>query len=171
VGLAARFADRLTDYGVTVVEVDSGGVAAALADRLRDRSLARLAVPEGFPEHLLPSGPWLRDSFEDPLDLAALDRADGTITLAAGGIAETGTIVLDCGPGQGRRVVSLIPDYHLCLIRPDQIVSDVPEALAALDPRRPITFISGPSATSDIELKRVEGVHGPRRLDVIITDL
>jgi L-lactate dehydrogenase complex protein LldG len=106
-----------------------------------------------------------------PLSVDALDALDGVITGCAVGLAETGTIVLDGGAGQGRRVLSLLPDRHLCVIRADQIVQDVPEALARLDPRRPMTWISGPSATSDIELQRVEGVHGPRVLDVVIIEV
>ncbi len=105
---------------------------------------------------------------DDGLSPEALDATDGVITTAALAIAETGTIVLDGGPGQGRRALSLVPDYHLCILHASQIVGIVPQALERLEPGRPCTWISGPSATSDIELDRVQGVHGPRTLEVIL---
>ena len=112
----------------------------------------------------------VRDDGPDGLGVAALDATDGVLTGCAVAVAMTGTLVLDGSPDQGRRAITLVPDYHLCVVAADRIVGDVPEALRRLDPTRPLTFISGPSATSDIELNRVEGVHGPRTLEVIIVD-
>jgi len=135
----------------------------------------RFVVPAGLP------GEWLGRCAEDcpgaalvtddpPLATAVLDAAAGVVTGCAVAIAETGTIVLDHGPGQGRRAVTLVPDFHLVVVRHDQVAADLPAAFARLDPARPHTLISGPSATSDIELVRVEGVHGPRTLHVLIAD-
>ncbi|MFB7613601.1 lactate utilization protein C [Kitasatospora sp. NPDC056181] len=164
----ALFAERVADYRATVTRTDRAGLSGAIATALTARGVERLALPGAFPVELLPPGDW--EWHPEPLDVPALDALDGAITLAAAGIAVTGTIVLDAGPGQGRRALTLVPDYHLCVVRAEQIADDVPDALARLDPTRPLTFISGPSATSDIELDRVEGVHGPRTLDVIIVD-
>lgn len=105
---------------------------------------------------------------DDGLDHARIGAADAVVTAAAVAIAQTGTIVLDGSPDQGRRVLSLLPDRHVCVLRAQQVVATVPEALARLTPHRPLTWISGPSATSDIELIRVEGVHGPRQLHVVL---
>ena len=144
-------------------------IPAAVAAALTTRGLAEVVAAPGLPAAWLPPAAgvtWLAD--EPPLTVAALDACDGAVTTAALGIALTGTIVLDAGVGQGRRVLTLVPDVHICVLMADQIVADVPDAVAALDPARPLTFISGPSATSDIELNRIEGVHGPRTLHVII---
>ena len=110
----------------------------------------------------------IRDSDKGQLELAIINQADAVVTGCTAGIAETGTVVLNSEPDQGRRIITLIPDHHVVIIREDQIVSDVPDVIEHLNPARPQTWISGPSATSDIELSRVEGVHGPRQLDVII---
>lgn len=157
--------DRLVDYKAAVLRVED--VAAAVAEALRRRGARRVAAPEGVPASWLGDAEPVRD--DPPLSPADLDGLDGVVTGCAVAIAETGTIVLDASPDQGRRVLTLVPDYHLCVVRRDQIVRTVPEAVERLDPARPLTWISGPSATSDIELNRVEGVHGPRALEVLIT--
>ncbi len=128
----------------------------------------RLVVPEGLPPSYAPEGlELLADA--PPLDRDTLATADGVLTTCALAIAETGTIILDAGAGQGRRALTLLPDLHICVVPTDRIVANVPDAIAQLaTTRAPVTFISGPSATSDIELNRVEGVHGPRRLEIII---
>ena len=166
-GLVELLADRLVDYRATVHRVPPTRAADAIRDIVTGETgaHARMVVAAGLPAHWRVG--W--DAAEDDGgSAAALDRFDGTVTTCMVAIAETGTLILDGGPGQGRRAMSLVPDLHVCLLTPDQVVQTVPEALARLDPTRPITMISGPSATSDIELQRVEGVHGPRRLHVVI---
>ena len=166
-GLADRFAERAGDYRATVRRCRAADTAQVIADAVAARAARLIGVPRGFPAEwsaLLPHP--VAD--EPPLDIAALDALDGVVTTCAVAIAETGTIVLDTGPGQGSRAFTLVPDYHLAVVRTGQIVATVPDAVAALDPARPLTWISGPSATSDIELTRVEGVHGPRTLDIVI---
>ena len=137
---------------------------------MTERGVERLVVPEGLAEGWLAEVmvEHLNDGPTSVLSVDELDQADGVITGCAVAIAETGTIVLDAGPGQGRRALSLVPDYHLCVVSSEALCTDVPQAITQLDLTRPITMISGPSATSDIELERVEGVHGPRTLEVII---
>jgi L-lactate dehydrogenase complex protein LldG len=162
--LVALFEGRLLDYRAAVRRCAHDQIASTVASALADRRAESVIAPDGVPNH------WLPDAVTDQPGMRPdeLDRLDGVITTCAVAIAETGTIVLDHGRGQGRRALTLIPDYHLVVVHAEQIVHSVPDAIAALDPRRPMTWISGPSATSDIELLRVEGVHGPRHLEVVI---
>jgi L-lactate dehydrogenase complex protein LldG len=198
--IVTLFAERAADYRAVVERIPASALPAAVArvlatrvatgtggmsapvdgadeaDGIRDDAgPAQFVVPPGLP------GGWLARCDEDspgavlitddpPLDTARLDAAAGVVTGCAVAIAETGTIVLDHGPGQGRRAVTLVPDFHLVVVTADQVAADLPGAFARLDPARPHTLISGPSATSDIELVRVEGVHGPRTLHVLIAD-
>jgi L-lactate dehydrogenase complex protein LldG len=166
----ALFCERVGEYRAEVGRVSQDGLAPAIAGACRG---SRIAVPPGLPTAWRPKGVELVvDGLVDDGGLSAtdLDAIDGVVTGCTVAIAETGTIVLDGGSGQGRRALSLLPDLHVCIVRADQVVGSVPEALARLDPRRPQTWISGPSATSDIELQRVEGVHGPRRLAVLLVE-
>ncbi|WP_419704445.1 LutC/YkgG family protein [Promicromonospora sp. NFX87] len=189
--------DRLVDYKAEVHRASPAGLPSLLARLLTERSAERQEVgssdyrsPDVLPTSLdtarrsvvVPSGlesTWLSalgdvavrsDSRDAPLSAAELDDADAVITAARVAVAETGTIVLDGEPDQGRRAISLVPDVHVCVVRTDQVVQTVPEAVRLLgaEPGRPLTWISGPSATSDIELERVEGVHGPRTLHVVL---
>jgi L-lactate dehydrogenase complex protein LldG len=164
----ALFAERAADYRATVQRVSPAGLPAAIGAALASRGARRIVVPDGVEAGWLADADVTALADDPPLTTAQLDAADGVLTGAALAIAETGTIVLDAGPGQGRRALTLLPDFHLCVVWADQIVVSVPEAVARLDPRRPLTWISGPSATSDIELNRVEGVHGPRSLHILI---
>jgi L-lactate dehydrogenase complex protein LldG len=158
-----RFVERVADYRATVHRV-AGSVAATISDVLATRSIGRVVVPDGFPDEWLPAVELVRE----PADVATLDTVSAVVTTCRVAIAETGTIVLDAGAGMGPRMLTLVPDYHLVVVTAEQILANVPDAIAALDPTRPLTWISGPSATSDIELNRVEGVHGPRTLDVVV---
>jgi L-lactate dehydrogenase complex protein LldG len=164
------FAERVADYRSTVHRTAPAGLAATVAAAIAHRGIRRLVVPAGIPEGWLAASPVERIGDDPPLSVGELDGLDGTITGCAVAIAETGTFVLDAGSGQGRRVLSLLPDRLICVVTADQVVGTVPEALARLDPARPQTWVSGPSATSDIELERIEGVHGPRLLDVILVE-
>ncbi len=164
------FAERVADYRATVRVVPLSALAQAIADSLRARGARRIVVPGGLPIAWTAGVDVELVADTPPLTSEQLDHVDGVITGCAVAMAETGTVVLDAGPGQGRRVLSLLPDYHLCVVMRSQIVGTVPEAMELLDPRRPQTWISGPSATSDIELQRVEGVHGPRNLEVLIVE-
>jgi L-lactate dehydrogenase complex protein LldG len=162
----ALFAGRAADYRAVVERVPAAAVAGAV--RLATGGVGgTMVLPPGLPPEWVAG---LADVTGDdpPLSAADLDRAGGVITGCAVAIAETGTVVLDHGPGQGRRALTLLPDFHLVVVQASQVAADLADALSRLDPSRPLTFISGPSATSDIELIRVEGVHGPRTLHILI---
>ena len=168
-GDVARFAETVDEYRARVLQIAAPDIAATIASLLAPG--ARVVVPADLPSDWVAGCEVLdivADDPADPLPVAALDEADAVVTGCAVGIAATGTIVLDGGLTQGRRALTLVPDHHICVVRADQVVDTVPQGFAALDPARPLTFISGPSATSDIELDRVEGVHGPRTLDVLV---
>lgn len=162
--------DRLEDYKALVRTTTQAELARTVAAAVADRELTTLVVPPGLPPAWTAevTAELHRDSAEAPLSVAALDQLGGTVTGCAVAAAETGTLVLDASPDQGRRALTLVPDYHLCVVAQSAVVPDVPEMLARLQADRPLTMISGPSATSDIELNRVEGVHGPRVLEVVI---
>jgi L-lactate dehydrogenase complex protein LldG len=167
--LAALLTDRVRDYAAEAERVSADGVGSAVRAACARLGIGRLLVAPGVP------GEWRPDGAveDDGRPAAALDQVDGVLTGCAVAIAETGTLVLDGRPPCGRRALTLVPDRHICVVRAEQIVERVPEAIATLHPRVagervPVTFVSGSSATSDIELERVEGVHGPRRLLVLI---
>jgi L-lactate dehydrogenase complex protein LldG len=191
--IVALFAERAADYRAVVERLPEADVPAAVARvldararefevvsreshqphepqasyQLQESQKAWFVVPDGFPAEWIPAGiSVVRD--DPPLSAAQLDRLAGVITGCAVAIAETGTIVLDHGPAQGRRALTLVPDFHLVIVRAEQVTADLPDAFARLDPGRPQTLVSGPSATSDIELIRVEGVHGPRTLHILL---
>lgn len=160
-GSVALFVERVADYRAVVERCGAADLVARVLAAVEGCSVV---VPPGLgvevPGAVVDTG----------LSSMELDAIDAVVTEATVGIAETGTIVLEHGPGQGRRAVTLVPDRHVCIVRADQVVADVPDAVAMLDAQRPLTWISGPSATSDIELSRVEGVHGPRHLHVIVVE-
>jgi L-lactate dehydrogenase complex protein LldG len=154
------FAERVADYQATVTRCAAADLETTVITALD--GARSVVVPASLELDVPGAKP------DDGLTHAALDAVDAVVTGATVGIAETGTVILDHGAGQGRRAITLLPDLHVCVVREDQVVPDVPDAFPRLDPHRPQTWISGPSATSDIELSRVEGVHGPRHLHVIL---
>jgi L-lactate dehydrogenase complex protein LldG len=167
--VVARFCERAAEYRATVRRVDASGVADAVLAACAERGATRIAVPPGLGDdvqgiELVPDDP--------PLSPHDLDGLDGVLTGSALAIAETGTVVLDGGPACGRRALTLVPDFHVCLVAAGDVHAGVPDAVAALAAAaaagRPLTLVSGPSATSDIELERVEGVHGPRNLVILV---
>jgi L-lactate dehydrogenase complex protein LldG len=164
------FCRRVGEYRSVVHRVDEAGVAALISSVCGERGARTLVVPAGVPAAWRSAAVELVD--DSGLSALELDGVDGALTGCTAAIAETGTIVLTASPLEGRRAITLVPDLHICIVRESQIVQLLPEALALVAAggleRRPITFISGPSATSDIELSRVEGVHGPRTLVVLV---
>lgn len=166
------FAARVADYRAVVHRCSAGELSGVLAEVLA--GVSEVAVPPGLPGGWLSAYPGIvrRDAAARPLTVADLDVPGlAVVTGCAVAVAVTGTLVLDGGPEQGRRALTLVPDHHVCVVGVEQVVGGVPEALARLaDPTRPLTWVSGPSATSDIELDRVEGVHGPRRLQVVVVE-
>jgi L-lactate dehydrogenase complex protein LldG len=158
-----RFAERVADYKATVRRVSRDELAAAVAAEVGDK---RVGIPAGLPPDWVEGLNTVIDA--PPLSIGELDALDGAVTGARLGIAETGTIVLEGGDLCGRRALSLVPDWHLCVVEAADVVNSIPQAVAALSKKATITFISGPSATSDIELNRVEGVHGPRTLIMLL---
>lgn len=160
--------ENLADYRAHVHRTTAADLPAVIARLLAARGARSVAVPTGLDSRWLSDVQLERVPDDEALTAHRLDELDSVVTGCALAVAETGTIVLDGGPGQGRRALTLVPDHHICVVTHHQVVASVPQALPLLDPTRPQTWISGPSATSDIELERVEGVHGPRALDVIL---
>ena len=164
---AELLAENLADYRAVVHRCTAAELPSRIASLLAARGSRSVVAPAGVPAR------WLSGSEVErvPEEASArqLDTVDTVLTGCALAIAETGTVVLDASPDQGRRRITLVPDHHICVVRvPEQVVDSVPDALERLSPQRPLTWISGPSATSDIELDRVEGVHGPRTLEVVL---
>ncbi len=161
-------AEHLADYRAQVHHCTLRKLPETIAGLLTERGSRSVVTPAGVPDAWIPGDvQHVRDS--PGLTPHALDETDSVVTGCAVAVAETGTLVLDASGDQGRRRITLVPDHHVCVVRvPRQVVGSVPQALERLDPGRPQTWISGPSATSDIELDRVEGVHGPRTLDVVL---
>lgn len=168
--LVTIFCGRVADYEARVHRTTADRLPAAIDAALSELKVGTVAVPTDLPDAWLSATTVTVNRDDPPLAIGALDAIDAVVTGCAVAIAETGTIGLDAGVAQGRRLLTLVPDIHLCVVRAAQIVGDVAEALRALDPTSPLTLISGPSATSDIELSRVEGVHGPRTLFVFVVE-
>lgn len=174
--LVEVFAERVEDYRAIVVRCGEDEIEDKIAEAVAQHEATSIVIPPGLADSWAgaaqSAGARLVAEGGEPLNANELNVVDGVLTSSAVGIADTGTIVLDHGAGQGRRALSLVPDLHICVVRTDQVVTNVPEAIARLGDAvragQPLTWISGPSATSDIELSRVEGVHGPRTLHVII---
>jgi len=164
----ALLMERLIDYNANVIPCTADEVPSAIRNALQHHNAHNVLVPEDLPTHLLPDG--FEVTVDHNLSPAELDRFDAAVTLGAIAIAETGTIVLEGVSGQGRRATALVPDVHICVLDAENIVTNVPEGFARLAsaPDLPLTFFSGPSATADIEMTRIKGVHGPRHLHILL---
>lgn len=160
--------DRLADYNAAVHRCTRADTAPTLAGVLHERAAQRVGVPAGLDRSWLAEFDGEIEVDSPDVPAAQLNRLDGVVTSSAVTCAETGTLFLDASAPQGRRALTLVPDLHVCVVDLSSVVAGVPEAVARLHPQRPTTLISGPSATSDIELERFEGVHGPRTLEVVI---
>jgi L-lactate dehydrogenase complex protein LldG len=164
----AQFDERLRDYDARVFTADSAAISSVIAEILIAANRRRIAIPTGLPaEWRSETIEWIGDN---NLSVDALNSVDGVMTAATVCVAASGSIALQHGPAEGRRALTLLPDYHLCVVEASQIVETLPEAFSRLDSARPVTFISGPSATADIEMTRIKGVHGPRFLDVLLIE-
>ncbi|MBL1073552.1 LUD domain-containing protein [Nocardia sp. 2] len=172
--VVSLFIERLKHYGAQSHRVHAAALPDTIAAALRGRDAHSVIAPAGVPASWLAgwaAEPGNRVLSDDPqLSPAELDAVDAVVTGCAAAVADSGTVVLDGGPGQGRRAPTLVPDCHICVVRAEQIASSIPEIIGLLDPQQPHTWFSGPSATVDIEMIRVQGVHGPRRLVVVIVE-
>jgi L-lactate dehydrogenase complex protein LldG len=167
----ALFEERVREYDARVFLVRREEIAERAGAILSEAGRHRIVVPPGLPADWQASGiEWVVDGEDPAVPYAALDSVDGAMTGATVGIAVSGSIVLQHGPVEGGRVLTLLPDYHLCILQACDVVETLPEGFARLDPLRPTTFISGPSATADIEMVRIKGVHGPRSLDILLVE-
>lgn len=167
----ALFTERVADNRAAVRHVGADELGTAVAAALWGREAERIVVPADLPYGWLAELDGVRALADTPaLDVDALAAADGVVTGCAVAVAQTGTVVLDGGRAQGRRALTLVPGFHLCVVHADQIVGTVPEAITRLDPARPLTWISGPSATHGVEMRRAEGVHGPLHLEVLVVE-
>ncbi|WP_242909869.1 LutC/YkgG family protein [Actinomadura terrae] len=167
----ALFTERVADRRAAVRHVSADELATAVAAALWGREAAQIAVPADLPYGWLADLDGVRALADSPaLDTETLAACDGVVTGCAAAVARTGTVVLDGGRAQGRRALTLVPGYHLCVVHADQIVGTIPEVLERLDPSRPLTWISGTSTTHDIGMTRVEGVHGPRHLEILVVE-
>ena len=165
----ALFEERLRDYGARIFTVVPRQIAIKVAEILNEANRRRIVIPAGIPAAWQAAEvEWVVDGVDDGLSFETLNGVDGVMTAATVAVAVSGSIVLQHGPAEGRRVLTLLPDYHLCIVEAAQVVKTLPEAFACLDATRPVTFFSGPSATADIEMTRIKGVHGPRFLDVLL---